>query len=381
MKRILSHFILISFIFSQFQYSGQLGLCYSSFLDNHKTISKPFRIGVLDMYYTFANIDLISKNAIEYNWITQNSTYDFRELYISWYPYFGEIRLGKQIIPLGMADGNNPTDNINPYNYNYLFLSGIDRKVGVNSLYSDIYINDYQLNIILKIDNSKSIFPSINDDSIFPDFNLNTTDNNLEYGISLKMMLKENDISFSYFNTIDHIPTNNENNLSYRRTHILGANTVGFIKEFTYRLEIAYFITKYNNQTHGSYIQYTNQLEYETYNNTMLIIQYVGENVLYNKFDDFRSGIGNPILSIFNNSLLFSAKKNFMDDRFNCNLSSIINLNNELHSINVILEYELINNWELGFRISKFVTINTDNSFYNNIENNSQSTISINFYY
>ena len=380
-KLILYFVISLNLIVAQSQFSGQVKLVHSSFLNDCRTISKPFRIGALDFYYTFANIDLTFKNAIEYNWVTSKSKYDYRELYISWYPKFGELRLGKQIIPLGMADGNNPTDNINPYNYNYLFSSGIDRKEAVNSLYSDIYYDDFQFNVILKWDNSGNVFPQDNEDSIFPNINLVERNKTIEYGISLIMMLNENDISFTFQNLLDHTPTFNNNNLSYRNTHMYGFNTVGFINDIIYRLETGYFITKYNNITQGEYIQVTSQLEYETNNNSILMIQYIRQDILYNKFDDFTVALGNPLLSILNNSLLLSSKNRLMDEYLSIDTNAIINLENKLHSININLKFEILNDLNIEYTISKFFNADSRDIIYEHIEDFSQSIISIQYSY
>ena len=55
--------------------------------------------------------------------------------------------------------------------------------------------------------------------NIFPNINLIERAKTIEYGISLLMMLNENDISFTFQNLLDHTPTFNNNNLSYRKIY------------------------------------------------------------------------------------------------------------------------------------------------------------------
>ena len=386
-KYLLYVILFISSIYAQFQYSSNFELRQSLFSNNFEPISKPFRIISLDLFYTFANIDLISKNSLEYNWKSNHINYDLQEIYLSWYPNFGEIRLGKQIIPMGLADGNNPSDNINPYNYNYLFLSGIDRKIGVNSLYSDFYINDYQISILLKYDNRKNLLPSDDDNSIFPLISIDNVPKTLEYGIGMKMMLANNDVSLSYLKSKDYMPTpiNIDNEFGYKNTDIFGFNTVGFLKDLTYRIEAVYFLSSYNNFISGSYIQHTAQIEYETLNQTLLTIQHIQENILFDKYGNFISGIGNPILSIFNNSFILSVNKKFIDETLNSNLGLIANIDNKLHSLNLKFDYDANDNTKISFEFLQFINVLSESSndiekeLYNKIENNSQMTVSLKY--
>lgn len=54
------------------------------------------------------------RNGVEYE--TDFTSIDLREAYVSIYPGKFDIRLGKQIIAWGKADGINPTNNITPQN-------------------------------------------------------------------------------------------------------------------------------------------------------------------------------------------------------------------------------------------------------------------------
>ena len=378
---------IISSVSAQFQYSSNFEIRQSFFNNNFNPISKPFRITSLDLFYTFATVDLISKNSLEYNWSSNYMNYDFREIYLSWYPNFGELKLGKQIIPIGLADGNNPSDNINPYNYNYLFLTGVDRKIGVNSFFSDFYIDDYQISILLKYDNTKNLLPSANDNSIFPLINIHNTKKELDYGIIFKMMLANNDVSLSYLKSTDYMPTpiNKQNDFGYKKTDIFGFNTVGFLRYLTYRIEAVYFLSKYNSTIYGSYMQYTAQIEYETLNETMLTLQHIQENILYDKYGNFISGIGNPILSIFNNSIILSINKKFLNQTLNSNLGIIANIDNKLHSLNLDFDYDLNNNTKINFTILQFINVLNQSSnaqeqeLYKQLENNSQMAISVKY--
>ena len=157
-KIILFCFLLFNILQAEFYWSGKVNLPYNFKLKNLKNTKNPIRVVELNIDYGLESIDLKTNTAFEYRWHKNNySPVNFREYYLSYYPSFGEINIGKQIINWGIADGNNPTDNINPYDLNYMFESGVDRKVGIHSISSIIYYNDIIVNLILSYDNIKNI--------------------------------------------------------------------------------------------------------------------------------------------------------------------------------------------------------------------------------
>ena len=123
--------LLISISFSQIQYSGYAFTESKVRHKNSELIDVPYYLGGLNFSYTFANIDFITSSHIEFRNKTIESDFNIKEIYIGWYPSFGEIRIGNQVNTWGYVDSNNPTDNLNPYDYNYLFLTGIERKIAI----------------------------------------------------------------------------------------------------------------------------------------------------------------------------------------------------------------------------------------------------------
>jgi hypothetical protein len=57
--------------------------------------------------------------------------------------------VGKQIHAWGAVDGNNPTDNLNSYDYYYMFLAGTDRKIGTLSASVKYYWNEWQIEAVV----------------------------------------------------------------------------------------------------------------------------------------------------------------------------------------------------------------------------------------
>ena len=192
-------------------------------------------------------------------------SFDLRELYLEWMTPLGDFSLGKQIITWGSASENNPTDNISPYNYYYLFSMGKERKEGIFSLNSTIYYRDFKLNAIFIPQHNINILP-LND----PEFALSIPlvpkdeqimelDNPYEYGISINIPFSSMDVTTSYFSGYDRIvsffganvwanqaftdPIIADTVLSYRRTEMYGLGLSLLLESFSFRSDFGYFIT------------------------------------------------------------------------------------------------------------------------------------------
>jgi len=131
--------------FAQVQYSGTVSPTYLMRISDGSEIFLPFRLAELQLGYSIGSFELRTNTAIEARWKGTKTNLDLREAYLMWYPSFGEVKLGKIIHTWGAADGNNPTDNINPYDFYYMFLAGSDRKIGVLSGSAKVYWNNFNL--------------------------------------------------------------------------------------------------------------------------------------------------------------------------------------------------------------------------------------------
>ena len=109
--------LTIKFISAQFNYSGEINPYVMNRTSNKTQINLPYRIISLDLGYTIGNLDIKTVSALEHRNNPSEWEYDIRELYLAYYPSWGEVKVGKQIHAWGAADGNNPPDNINAYDY------------------------------------------------------------------------------------------------------------------------------------------------------------------------------------------------------------------------------------------------------------------------
>jgi hypothetical protein len=413
MKKILFLSIFTT-LFGQIQYSGYLNT--EAKIRNHsgEILDLPYRLSEFNFSYTFAIIDIISKMDVEFRNETMEGLFSLREFYVGFYPSFGEIRFGKQINSWGLADGNNPTDNLNPYDLNYMFLAGTDRKIGSLSLTFDTYIDDHKLGIVLIPNHEPNRFP-IKD----ADFNINDIDPPLtienegefQWGLSLQSMLGESDIMLTYFNGYDFSPSYAGKNslcqyqFEYRKTQVFGISTISFWNDLTFRTEIAYIDTRTaidldeSANYKAQYIQYVIQLEYPVPSDMTLTAQLIGNKILSisgDNFDDkkeptpepitansenFKMGLGTPFASFSENALLLSFQKKYLDSQFDVSIFAMIDLTQMGYMFGVNLEYSPIENWGITVGNSKFIGDGKKGTQYifNKLEEFSNASLSVKY--
>ena len=408
----MQKFLLLSIfscVFCQIQYSGYINT--ETKIRNHtgEVLDLPYRLSQFNFSYTFAMIDIISKGDVEFRNETMEGLFSLREFYIGFYPSFGEIRLGKQINSWGLADGNNPTDNLNPYDLNYMFLTGTDRKVGSLSLTFDTYVNDHKLGVVLIPNHEPNRFPiedtdfKIDDNEIPPSNN----EDESQWGLSLQSMLGESDIMLTYFNGYDFAPSYagedlpNQYEFEYRKTQVFGVSTVSFWNNLTFRTELAYFDTKTaldldtSANYKAEYLQYVFQLEYPAPSDITFTSQLIGNKMLSVKgevmiedppsieatSDNFKMGLGTPFAAFSENALLLSLQKKYFDSRLDISVFGMIDLTQTGYMLGTNLEYSPIENWEIILGSSKFIGDGKEDSqnIFNKLEYFSNTSIAVKY--
>jgi len=401
MKRFIL-LLLPLLAFAQVQYSGSVSPTYLMRISNGSEISLPFRLAELQLGYSIGDFDLKTNTAIEARWKGTEASLDLREAYLAWYPSFGEVKLGKMIHTWGAADGNNPTDNINPYDFYYMFLTGPDRKIGILSGSLKAYWNNLNAEVIVIPEHTANRLPFGEEDFPiqfpFEPEKYDDIDNPLEYGARLQGTFNWGDASLSYFNGYDRsfsllalkptdmlmmsfIPQ-----FGFHKTVMFGTDIVTFVGEFTLRSEIGYFNTEniYEKNTDqvldvdSNYLQYVFQLEYSGFSDFNLGVQFLGTNVLsaegtmFNGVapipltkDNFTPGMGTPFAMIAEKALIVNGSTNFFDDRIEIEAMSLINLEETGYMLGMNVGYSPIENWELKLGVSKFIgdEDNPENSF------------------
>ena len=258
-----------------YSHSGYASATTVNRLLDGSIIKMPYRALTYESVLSFNNFNIIANTALEFrlkdiNRIMESDlTTDLRELYIEWMTPLGDFSLGKQIITWGSASENNPTDNISPYNYYYLFSLGKERKEGILSLNSTLYWNNLKLNTVLIPQHNTNVLP-LNDPAFAISIPINPRDEQilvinepLEYGLSITMPIQSIDITTSYFSGHDRIMsffgvnfwTESDKNiqngiidtvLSYRKTDNYGLGVSTLLGDFSLNIDYGYFISKDN---------------------------------------------------------------------------------------------------------------------------------------
>ncbi len=402
MKRMLVLLFPIV-IFAQFQYSGLLSSTYLMRFSDGSEISLPFRISEIQFGYSSGDFELKTNTAIETRWKDIDLALYLREAYLVWYPSFGEIKLGKMIHTWGAADGNNPTDNINPYDFYFMFLTGSDRKIGILSASLKTYLNNLNAELIVIPQHTANRLPFGEED--FPiEFPFEPEeyidrDNPYEFGTRIQGTFNWADISVSYFNAYDRgfsmlelsstmdamMPV--KPSFGYRKTDVIGTDFVTFIGDFTVRSEAGYFHTNDNYDgskavtdldTDATYVQYVVQFEYAGFSDINLGVQLLGTNVLFAEGtiingqipvpltkENFTPGMGTPFAMIAEKALIINGSTNLLDSSIEIEAMSLVNLEETGYIFGMNVGYSPIENWKLNLGINKFIgdSDNPENSF------------------
>ena len=364
---------------------------------NGEQIDLPFRIFSFDLGYSFKLVDFKTNSALEYRYETSKTSLILREAYLVLFPSWGEVKLGKQIHAWGSADAINPTDNINPYDYYYMFLAGTGKKIGTFSFSSKLYRENFQFEFIVVPNFIPNRLPYGERD--FPVAPLRepevrySVQNEVELGFRLQATMALGDLGLSYFNGNDRIPSirtaywpkdSNEKtvvNLGYRKTETWGGDLVTFLGDFTVRGEGAVFKTKsapYKDNFIGKnfyeidqeifYSQYVIQLEYSTASDLIVSTHLIGSKIideqskqisdvplsLSNSKPHFNPGMGTPLAMLANKAIMISSNGVLMRDQVELAGSLMMNLEESGIMLSATIGYSPFLNWKFEFGATQF---------------------------
>jgi len=374
MKKVICFIFPITTLLGQINYTGSIKPGNMYRLSDQSEISLPFRLAEAEVGYSLGDFEIKTNSAIEYRWSNNENEFQLREAYLMWYPSWGEAKVGKQIHAWGAVDGNNPTDNLNPYDYYYMFLPGAERKVGTISGSVKYYWNDWQMEGVFIPEHEGNRFPF--GEEAFPlDIpmvapKLMDEEPGSEFGFRLQSTLGSSDFSLSYFDGRDQSfsyvgVTDSMPSFFYRKTSVLGFDLVSFIGDFTNRFEIGHFSTENDVESDmkilndASYIQFAGQVEYSTENDIMFSLQIIGSEILEingtTTEDEFQPGMGTPFAMFTDMGLSFSLSANYYDDALELMGNTFIDLKDSQSMLGVSAKYSPKDNWKLNMSVSKFM--------------------------
>ena len=392
-----------SFMNAQLNYSGEINPLVMTRTSDQSQINLPFRLLSLDVGYTMGAIDVKTVSSVEHRYNKSESVYDLREVYLAYYPDWGEVKIGKQIHAWGAADGNNPTDNLNPYDYYHFFQPGAGQKIGTMSMATKLYFGNYQIEgvFIPKYESNRmpfgeKDFPLVIVEEPKIDY---PVDDELEFGIRIQTTVGESDFGLSIFSGNDRTPsvltvtpTMDKSGqrriipqLGYRATTVWGLDFVTFSGDFTVRGEGAIFQTRtpllklnlfkisdnlYEFQQEVVYSQYVLQVEYTTEDDIMISAQFIGSNVMKKRYDwyhslsresvdfpvgEFHAGMGTPFALFAEKAILINSSTIIMDDRLEIKGTAMVNLDETGYMISTSLGYSPWINWKFEMGLLHFI--------------------------
>ncbi|MEC9050502.1 MAG: hypothetical protein VYD66_06860 [Candidatus Neomarinimicrobiota bacterium] len=407
MKKLICFIFPITILLGQINYTGSIKPGNMYRLSDQSEISLPFRLAEAEVGYSIGDFEIKTNSALEYRWSNNENEYQLREAYLMWYPRWGEVKAGKQIHAWGAVDGNNPTDNLNPYDYYYMFLPGVERKVGTVSVSVKYYWNNWQFEGVFVPEHEGNRFPF--GETAFPlDIpmsapELMSAEPGSEFGFRIQSTLGPSDFSLSYFDGRDRSfsyvgMTDSIPSFFYRKTSVLGFDLVSFVGDFTSRFEVAHFSTKIDVNPemlyfdNAAYIQYAEQIEYTTPNDIMLSIQLIGYiegDISWQQIEENRSGqtsvpelipgMGTPFATFTDLGLSFSLSANYFDDALELMGNTFIDLKDSQSMLGVSAKYSPMDNWKLNLSISKFM--GEDGTQFNNMEDFSHLKVGLEYHF
>ncbi|MFB0515358.1 MAG: hypothetical protein ACETWG_01990 [Candidatus Neomarinimicrobiota bacterium] len=325
-----------------------------------KYLSLPHRFISLEGQRQGRNVSLFFSTALEYRLGADTASLDLREAYAELSTNLGDFRIGKQITAWGAADGNNPTDNVSPYDFFYLFLPGTDRKLGNLAASANLYLGHINVAAIAtpvfrpnRLPLNEPDFPILGETPFRFDKSLEQLParelENTEFGLRMLLPLSLMDISVSYFIGFDRMfsPFFSYHELmqqyvftglGYHRTQAFGGDIVTFLGDWALRSEGAYFLTEDEDGDdpfiRNPYIQYVLQLD-RADDNSNLVVQYLGTYITKidgdsaqdistrqmiseeeNEQDNIPATMGMPFAAIAQNAVLATASCDFADGRY-----------------------------------------------------------------
>ena len=205
--------LTLSSIFTQINddHSGNILLGTINRTSDGSLIKVPFRFINYKSVLEYNRFTLKSSFATEVSLSNESMKIDDREIYLSWYPNFGEVRLGKQINSWGVGSTNSPLDILTPVNYYYFFSRGIEKNIGTISFAVDGYFSDYKLGLVYLFEHVPHYLPlddpemPITIDSLPENLNIKNINEPHQFGINLETTIHDIDFTFSYFTGYDHL--------------------------------------------------------------------------------------------------------------------------------------------------------------------------------
>jgi Protein of unknown function (DUF1302) len=170
---------------------------------------------------------------------------DLLEGYLTTHFARADLRIGKQIVAWGRADGINPTDNLTPRNYVVLLPLEEDQRFGTTAIKLDTFLSqELTLTAFASSFFEPSMFPLPSGAVSFVTTRPAHSAPASEFALKLSKTGGEFDWSVSYFDGYSLLPSvttaGSMYDLHYDRTGVFGADLARNFGHFGFRSEMAY---------------------------------------------------------------------------------------------------------------------------------------------
>ncbi|MBS1271260.1 MAG: hypothetical protein MAGBODY4_00389 [Candidatus Marinimicrobia bacterium] len=167
------------------------------------------------------------------------------EAYVDIFTDHADFRLGQQFIFWGTADWVNPTDNINPWDYENISSEIEDYRIPVMAARGNFYLGPVKLQAVGIPFFEPDKMPTPTDSLITPENRLS----NAQFGLKLASYVGTLDYSLSYFHGYDQSPTIRHAGQpvlygEYLPIDVYGADFITTFGSWAFKGESAYFRTE-----------------------------------------------------------------------------------------------------------------------------------------
>ena len=168
------------------------------------------------------------------------------EGYVTFHTSDADLRVGRQIIAWGRADGINPTDNLTPRNYRVLLPNDDDQRFGIWAARLNIYLpQSMTLTVFASPFFEPDDVPLPSDGPTFGLHRPSTSARNTVAAVKIDRTSDDLDWSLSYYRGFSLSPSveqvsGNGVDLGYDRVDVIGTDLARNFGRFGVRSEVAY---------------------------------------------------------------------------------------------------------------------------------------------
>ncbi len=216
------------------------------------------------------------------------------EFYMDYHFSSADLRVGQQFIFWGATDWVNPTDVINPWDFENLSSETEDYRIPVLAGSLMMYLGNYTIQAVLVPAFTATVIPIPQGTHLYRP---PVDKDHLQGGIRIQSFVGATDVSFAYFSGFNHLPTFRFTGMdfstgtpfptfkaTYSRQQMVGVDFVRTVNQFALKGESAWLITPDKNGTDifedNASVETVLGMDYIASENFSLNFQYINHTLL-----------------------------------------------------------------------------------------------------